>query len=108
MIGGAIAFLAGLGLITIPGVGPFLAAGPLLAAFSGILAGAGFGGVAGGLIGLGITESEARRLESELRDGKPLVSVHVKNADERFRAEGIFADFSPADEITLRDSTILM
>jgi len=88
-VGGTLGFLAGIGALVIPGIGPFLAAGPLMAALSGAAAGAAVGGIAGGLIGLGIPEYEAKRYEGKVREGNILISVHTDNSDEADRAEEI-------------------
>ena len=70
VVGGALGWLAGIGSLAIPGVGPFIAAGPILAALSGAAVGAAVGGIAGGLIGLGIPELEAKRYEGKIKEGK--------------------------------------
>ena len=69
VVGGALGWVAGIGALAIPGVGPFIAAGPIIAALSGAAIGATVGGVAGGLIGLGIPELEAKRYEGRLKQG---------------------------------------
>jgi len=89
VLGGALGLLAGIGALAIPGLGPFIAAGPLLAAMSGAAAGAAVGGVAGALIGMGIPEIEAKKYEGKLRGGNILLAVHVETSDERKRAEEI-------------------
>ncbi len=91
VLGGTLGLLAGVGALAIPGVGPFIAAGPLLAALSGAAIGAGVGGVTGSLIGLGIPEIEAKWYSGKLRDGNVLVSVHVSDAETRKRAEEILS-----------------
>ena len=88
--GGVIGLLAGLGALAIPGVGPLIAAGPVMAALSGAAVGATAGGVVGGLIGLGIPEIEAKIYESKLREGNFLIAVHAHNSDEEDRAKEIF------------------
>jgi hypothetical protein len=88
-IGGTLGLLASIGALVIPGIGPFIAAGPLVAALSGVAAGAAVGGIAGGLIGLGIPEYEAKRYEGKVREGNILISVHTENSDEADRAEQI-------------------
>jgi hypothetical protein len=108
VVGGTIGLLAALGVVALPGLGLFLAAGPLLATLSGALAGAGFGGPTGGLIGLGIVEDDARRYEGELKSGRALVSVHVKGPDERARAEAIFAEFATAPASASDEEAIAM
>ncbi|MBP9092054.1 hypothetical protein KBI23_13590 [bacterium] len=72
------------------GVGPFVAAGPIMAALSGAVIGAATGGVTGGLIGLGMPEYEAKQYEGKLRDGNILLSVHTENGDQAKQAEEIF------------------
>jgi hypothetical protein len=87
VIGGTLGVLAGIGALAIPGAGPFIAAGPLMAALSGVAAGAAVGGIAGGLIGLGIPEIEAKRYEGKIRGGNILIAVHVDNSDQQKIAE---------------------
>jgi hypothetical protein len=90
VVGGAVGLLAGIGALAIPGLGPFIAAGPLLAALSGAAAGATVGGVAGALVGMGIPEIEAKRYEGKIKGGNLLISVHTESSDEQKRAEEIF------------------
>jgi hypothetical protein len=80
VIGGTLGWLAGIGALAIPGIGPFIAAGPVMAALSGVAIGGAVGGIAGALIGLGIPEIEAKRYESKIKEGNILLSVH--NVDE--------------------------
>ena len=89
-LGGALGWLAGIGALAIPGVGPFIAAGPIMAALSGAAIGAAAGGVAGALIGMGIPELEAKRYEGKIKEGNILISVHTENSDEISRAKEIF------------------
>ena len=89
VIGGTIGLLAGIGALAIPGLGAFIAAGPLMAALSRAAAGAAIGGIAGALIGMGIPEIEAKRYEGKVRGGNLLVAVHVDDRDEQKRAEEI-------------------
>src|SRR5450432_4624075 len=79
VVGGTLGLLAGIGALAIPGLGPFIAAGPLMAALSGVAAGATVGGVTGALVGLGIPEMEAKRYEGKIRSGNLLISVHTEN-----------------------------
>lgn len=88
--GGVFGLLAGIGALAIPGVGPFIAAGPIMAALSGAALGAAAGGVVGGLIGLGIPEIEAKIYEEKLRTGNYLVSVHAHDGDAVDRAKEIY------------------
>lgn len=89
VVGGALGLLAGIGALAIPGLGPFIAAGPLMAALSGAAAGAAVGGVTGALIGLGIPEIEAKAYEGKLRGGQILLGVHVDNSDEENRVREV-------------------
>lgn len=97
VIGGALGWIAGIGALAIPGVGPFIAAGPIIAALSGAAIGATVGGVAGGLIGLGIPELEAKRYEGKIKEGNILISVHTENSEEITRAKDIFTKAGAQD-----------
>ena len=111
VVGGALGLLAGVGALAIPGLGPFIAAGPILAALSGAAAGAAVGGVAGALIGLGIPEIEAKQYEGKLKTGNILVAVHVETSDARrsaeavLRAQGAHDVSSTAEAGVPRDNT---
>jgi hypothetical protein len=87
VIGGTLGLLAGIGALAIPGLGPFIAAGPIMAALSGAAAGAAVGGVAGALIGLGIPEIEAKKYEGKVRGGNILIAVHTESSQGRKAAE---------------------
>ena len=89
--------LAGIGALAIPGLGPFIAAGPIMAALSGAAAGAALGGIAGALIGMGIPEYEAKRYEGKIKEGNILISVHTDNSTERARARQIFEEAGAED-----------
>jgi len=89
-VGGALGWLVGIGSLAIPGIGPFIAAGPLLAALGGVAIGATVGGITGALIGMGIPEFEARRYEGRIRAGRILLSVHAVTADEVDQIMAIF------------------
>lgn len=90
IVGGALGWLAGMGSLAIPGVGPFIAAGPIMAALSGAAVGAAVGGIAGALAGMGIPEYEAKRYEGKIKDGNILISVHSDNHGETKRVKEIF------------------
>ena len=90
VVGGTLGLLAGIGLLAIPGVGPFIAAGPIMASLSGIAVGAAVGGIAGALIGMGIPEIEAKRYEGKDKDGNILISAHARNSDEVTTAKKIY------------------
>jgi uncharacterized membrane protein len=78
--------------LAIPGLGPFIAAGPIMAALSGGAIGAGVGGLTGALVGLGIPEYEAKRYEGKVKEGGILISVHSESNDETKRAKNIFKE----------------
>jgi len=118
-IGGALGWLAGIGALAIPGVGPLIAAGPIVAALTGVGVGGAIGGISGALIGMGIPEYEAKRYEGRVKEGGILLSVHSDNSDwtkkakdilERTGAEDVSsageakADFSKTDKPMQRAS----
>ena len=82
VIGGTLGLLAGIGTLAIPGVGPLIAAGPIMATLAGLGVGAAAGGIVGALIGLGIPEYEAKRYEGRVKSGGILLSVHCDNSDQ--------------------------
>jgi uncharacterized membrane protein len=82
--------LAGIGALAIPGLGPFIAAGPIMAALSGAAAGAAAGGLTGALVGLGIPEYEAKQYEARVKGGNILLSVHTDDRAQRTRVKEIF------------------
>jgi len=100
VVGGALGWIVGIGALAIPGVGPFIAAGPILAALSGAAIGAAAGGIAGGLIGLGIPEIEAKRYEGKVKAGNILISVHTDNSEEIARAKDLFTKAGAQDICT--------
>lgn len=87
VVGGVLGWLAGIGALAIPGIGPFIAAGPIMAALAGAGAAGAVGGVAGGLIGLGMPEYEAKRYQGRIRDGGILLSVHSDASEWTKRAK---------------------
>jgi hypothetical protein len=108
VLGGVLGWLAGIGALAIPGIGPFIAAGPIMAALSGAAIGATAGGVVGALVGMGIPEYEAKRYEARLREGRILIAVHSENSDETKRVKEIFEragaeDISTAGEESVSD-----
>jgi len=105
VIGGTFGLLVGLGTLAIPGLGPLLAAGPIVAGLAGLGAGGTVGGLIGALVGMGIPEYEARRYEGRVRDGGILLSVHCQTPGEILRAREILtatgaADIAAAAEIS--------
>jgi hypothetical protein len=89
-VGAVLGWLAGIGSLAIPGVGPFIAAGPIMAALGGAAVGAATGGILGALVGMGIPEYEAKQYEGKIRGGNILISVHTDNGDEQSKAKDIF------------------
>ena len=100
VIGAALGWLAGIGALAIPGIGPFIAAGPIMAALSGLGAMGAVGGLAGALIGIGIPEYEAKRYEGRIRSGGILLSVHCDNSDWTKRARQTLVQTGAADVST--------
>jgi len=90
VLGGALGWMAGIGALAIPGVGPLIAAGPIMAALTGAAVGGTVGGVTGALIGMGIPEYEAKRYEGEIKGGNILISAHADDGEQRSRAKAIF------------------
>src|ERR1700726_4209766 len=117
VVGGTLGLLAGIGALAIPGLGPFIAAGPIMAALAGAGTGGVVGGVVGALVGMGIPEYEAKRYEGMIKEGRILLSVHCDNSDwvkrakdvlERTNAEDISsageasADYAKSDKPKVR------
>jgi len=89
VIGGTLGWLAGIGALAIPGVGPLIAAGPIVAALTGVGVGGAIGGLTGALIGMGIPEYEAKRYEGRVKEGGMLLSVHSDNSEWTSKAKDI-------------------
>ena len=98
LLGGTLGWLVGIGALAIPGLGPFIAAGPLMAVLSGVGVGAAVGGIAGALVGMGIPEYEAKRYEGLIKGGGILLSVHTDDREWTRRAKEIL-ERTGADEI---------
>jgi len=96
-VGAVFGWLAGIGSLAIPGVGPFIAAGPIMGALSGAAVGAATGSLTGALVGLGIPEYEAKRYEGKIIGGSALISVHTDNSEERSKAKEIFEEAHAED-----------
>jgi hypothetical protein len=105
-IGGTLGLLAGIGALAIPGVGPLIAAGPIMAALSGAAAGAAVGGITGALVGMGIPEIEAKQYEGRVKSGSILVSVHAEDADERTRAKQVLQNGGATDVVTTGEQSV--
>jgi hypothetical protein len=96
-VGGALGWLVGIGALAIPGLGPMIAAGPIVAALAGAGAGGAVGGLIGALIGMGIPEYEAKRYEGRVRSGGVLMSVHCDSSDWVSRAKKVLQDTGAQD-----------
>jgi hypothetical protein len=110
VIGGALGLLAGIGAIAIPGVGPFIASGPILATLAGLGAGAATGGILGALVGMGLPEYEAKRYEGSVRQGGFLLSVHCDDSNWVSKAKDILKkngakDISSSGEEAVRKAS---
>jgi hypothetical protein len=99
VLGGALGWMVGIGALAIPGLGPFIAAGPIMAALAGAGAGAAAGGLTGALIGMGIPELEAKQYEGKVKSGNILMSVHAEDGREVTRAKEILKN-GGAEEIS--------
>jgi hypothetical protein len=106
VLGGTLGLLAGIGALAIPGLGPFIAAGPIMAALSGAAAGAAVGGIAGALVGMGIPELEAKQYEGRVKDGHVLLSVHTDNSDERARAKQVLQSAGAVDVVATGEKSV--
>jgi len=106
VVGGVLGWLAGIGTLAIPGVGPLIAAGPIMAALSGAAAGGTVGGITGSLIGLGIPEFEAKKYEGRVKAGSALISVHSDSAAETDRAKRIFEATGAEDISTAGEAAV--
>jgi hypothetical protein len=96
-IGGTLGLLAGIGALAIPGVGPFIAAGPIMGALAGLGVGGAVGGLIGALVGLGIPEYEAKRYEGKIKNGGVLLSIHCDTSDEIKRAKELLKQTGAED-----------
>src|ERR1035437_7689075 len=96
-IGGTLGLLAGIGALSIPGLGPFIAAGPIMGALAGLGVGGAVGGLVGALVGMGIPEYEAKRYEGRVKNGGVLLSAHCDTSDQIKRAEELLKDTGAED-----------
>lgn len=96
-VGAILGWLTGIGTLAIPGVGPFIAAGPIMAALSGAALAGAAGGIIGGLVGLGIPEYEAKLYDGKIRGGNVLISVHTDNSDQAGIAKDIYKNAGAED-----------
>jgi hypothetical protein len=96
-LGGTLGLLAGIGALAIPGVGPLIAAGPIVGTLAGMGVGGAVGGLVGALIGMGIPEYEAKRYEGRVKDGGILLSVHCDSSEEVSRAKDVLKQTGAED-----------
>jgi hypothetical protein len=106
VLGGIVGLLAGIGALAIPGVGPFIAAGPIMATLGGIGVGAASGGLIGALVGMGIPELEAKRYEGKVKSGNILISAHCDDHDDVKAAKDIFNTAGAKDIVTGGDASL--
>lgn len=97
VVGGALGWIVGIGALAIPGVGPFIAAGPIMAALAGAGVGGAVGGITGALIGMGIPEYEAKRYEGRVKKGGILLSIHTNTSESTKRAKEILTQTGAED-----------
>lgn len=102
VIGGTLGWLAGIGALAIPGVGPLIVAGPIVAALTGVGVGGAIGGLTGALIGMGIPEYEAKRYEGRVKEGAILLSVHSDNSEWTSKAKDILKRTGAEDTLVSR------
>ena len=95
--GAILGWLAGIGTLAIPGVGPFIAAGPIMAALGGAAVGGASGGIIGALVGMGIPEYEAKHYDGKINSGNTLISVHTDDADEERTVKDIYNKLGAED-----------
>src|SRR6185369_803654 len=97
IVGGTLGWLAGIGMLAIPGIGPFIAAGPIMALLAGVGVGATVGSILGGLVGMGLPEYEAKRFEGRIKQGGILLSVHCDDSEWVKRARHILTNTGASD-----------
>ncbi len=105
LLGGALGWAAGIGALAIPGLGPFIAAGPIMAALGGAAIGSAAGGLTGGLVGMGFSEYEAKEYEGHLKNGHALISVRVACSDEVDRAKQVF-EHAGAEHVSVKNVSV--
>jgi hypothetical protein len=105
-IGGTLGVLAGIGALAIPGLGPFIAAGPIMAGLAGLGVGGAVGGLIGALVGMGIPEYEAKRYEGRVKEGGVLLSVHCDTSDEIDRAKALLKSTGAEDISSTGESSV--
>src|SRR6187200_2075065 len=105
LLGGAVGWLVGIGALAIPGLGPFIAAGPIMAALAGAGVGGAVGGLVGALVGMGIPEYEAKRYEGRIKSGGILLSVHCDDSEWTKKAKQLLEDTGAEDVSSTGESS---
>src|SRR6201987_4964634 len=105
VVGGTLGLLAGIGALAIPGVGPLIAAGPIMGALAGLGVGGAVGGLVGALVGMGIPEFEAKRYEGAVKDGGTLLSVHCDTPEQIDIAKASLKDSGARDVASTSEAT---
>ena len=105
VLGGTLGVLAGIGALAIPGLGPFIAAGPIMAGLAGLGVGGAVGGFIGALVGMGIPEYEAKRYEGSVKDGGVLLSIHCDTSEEITRAKDLLKHTGAEDIASAGESS---
>jgi hypothetical protein len=105
VIGGTLGVLAGIGALAIPGLGPFIAAGPIMGGLAGLGVGGAVGGLIGALVGMGIPEYEAKRFEGRLKNGGVLLSVHCDTSEEIDSAKDVLKETGAEDIASTGESS---
>jgi hypothetical protein len=106
VLGGALGLMVGIGALAIPGLGPFIAAGPIMTTLAGLGVGGAVGGLVGALVGLGLPEYEAKRYEGRLKEGGVLLSVHCDTSDEIRRAKGLLTGTGATDIAAVGEAAV--
>lgn len=107
VVGGALGLLAGIGAVVIPGAGPLIAAGPIVASLAGLGVGGAVGGLVGALVGLGIPEYEAKLYDGRLKDGEMLLSIHCARGEEVSNARAILTETGAVDIASFGEESIV-
>jgi hypothetical protein len=105
VVGGTLGLLAGIGVLAIPGIGPFIAAGPIVSALAGLGVGGAVGGLIGALVGMGIPEYEAKRYEGHIKAGGVLLSVHCDTPEMIERAKDLLKHTGAQDIASSTESS---
>jgi hypothetical protein len=106
VVGGALGLLAGIGVLALPGVGPFIVAGPIMATLAGLGVGGAVGGFVGALVGMGIPEFEAKLYDGRVKDGGVLLAVHCESSERISRAKDVLKAEGAEDIATCLEESL--